>query len=131
MHATKLPMPDDVIERVHGIAPRQKANPGLVFLDWNQVPDVADDYADTDDDDSDYVPDAADEYSLSDAGDDDSDYDSDGDDSDYHPAPDDHGTADTDDSDHASDNGFDDDDDDGTKGSNDAQIAKTETEVAE
>jgi hypothetical protein len=87
MHATKLLMPDDVIERVHSITRRQKANPGLVFLDWNQVPDVANDYADTDDDDSEYVPDAADEYSLSDAGDDDSDYDSDGDDSDYHPAP--------------------------------------------
>jgi hypothetical protein len=56
MHATKLPMPDDVIKCVHSIARRQKANPGLVFLDWNQVPDVADDYANTDDDDSEYVP---------------------------------------------------------------------------
>jgi hypothetical protein len=86
MHATKLPMPDDVIKRLHGIARRQKANPGLVFLDRNQVPDVADDDADVDDDDSEYVPDEDDEYSLSEAGNDNSDYDGDGDDSDYHPA---------------------------------------------
>jgi hypothetical protein len=39
-HATKLPMPDDVIDRVHTLARRQKANPGLVFLDQNQMPDV-------------------------------------------------------------------------------------------
>jgi hypothetical protein len=128
MHATKLPMPDDVIELVHGIACRQKANPGLVFLDRNQVPDVAEDDADTDDDDSEYVPDEADEYSLSDAGNDDSDYDSNGDDSDYHPAPDHHGADDTDDFDYASDDGSD-DDDDGTTGVDNAEIA--ETEVAE
>jgi hypothetical protein len=52
-HATKLPMPDDVIERVHALAHRQKANPGLVFLDCNQEPDGAineyDDDADDDD----------------------------------------------------------------------------------
>jgi hypothetical protein len=40
MHATKLSMRDNVIERVHGIARRQKANSGLVFMDRNQVPDI-------------------------------------------------------------------------------------------
>ena len=59
MHATKLPMPDDVIERMHALARRQKANPGLVFLDRNQVPYDAldeDDDDDANDDDSDNVP---------------------------------------------------------------------------
>jgi hypothetical protein len=58
-HATKLPMPNDVIKRVHALVHRQKANPGLVFLDHNQVPDGPlneSDDDDADDDDSDYVP---------------------------------------------------------------------------
>jgi hypothetical protein len=126
MHAMKLPMPDDVIKRVHGIAHRQKANPGLVFLDRNQVPDVADDDADVDDDDSEYVPDEDDEYSLSEMGDDNSDYDSDGDDSDYHPSPANHGADDPNDFDSASDHDDSNDDDDGTPGVDDAKIAETE-----
>ena len=111
VHATKLPMPDDVIERVNTLARRQKANPGLVFLDRNQVPaihDDADDY-DEDDDDSAYVPeeddDDQDEYSDS------SDYDSDDDDSDYQP--------DTDTDSYDSDEDGSDDDDDGPTGVND------------
>jgi hypothetical protein len=109
VHATKLPMPDDVIKRVHALARRQKANPGLVFLDRNQVPDVdidAGDYAD--DDDSDYVPGEDADYSQSKADDDDdySDYDSD-DDSNYHSDPDDGGEDDTDDFDSDSENGSD------------------------
>jgi hypothetical protein len=35
--ASKLPMPADVIERVHLLARRQKANPGLVFTDRNAL----------------------------------------------------------------------------------------------
>jgi hypothetical protein len=53
-HATQLPMPDDVIKRVHALARRQKANPGLVFLGCNQVPeDVINEHANDDDDDDD------------------------------------------------------------------------------
>jgi hypothetical protein len=33
LHATPLPMPQEVIDQVHRLARRQKANPGLVFLD--------------------------------------------------------------------------------------------------
>jgi hypothetical protein len=96
-HATKLPMPDDVIDWVHTLARRQKANPGLVFLDWNQVPDVmADDYNDDNyDDDNDYEPGTDDDSSINEHDDDDDtnddykgdEYNSD-DDSDYHPAAD-------------------------------------------
>jgi hypothetical protein len=128
MHATKLPMPDDVIKRVHGIACRQKANLGLMFLDCNQAPDVADDDADTNDDDSEYVPDEGDEYSISDADNDDSDYDSDDDDSDYLPVPDGPSAADTDDFEYASDTGSN-NDDKGTTGVDDTKIA--ETKIAE
>jgi hypothetical protein len=101
-----------------------------VFLDWNQVPNVANDDANTDDDDSEYVPNEADDYSLRDSGTDDSDYDSDGDGSDHHPAPDENGADDTNDSDYASDDGSD-NDDDGTTGVNDTKIAETEVEPQE
>jgi hypothetical protein len=38
-HATKLPMPNDVVEWVHSrMARQQKANPGLAFLDQNNQP---------------------------------------------------------------------------------------------
>mmetsp|Transcript_26580 Transcript_26580/g.37698 ORF Transcript_26580/g.37698 Transcript_26580/m.37698 type:complete len:142 (+) Transcript_26580:64-489(+) len=37
-HATQLPMPNNAIDCVHAIARRQKANPGLVFLDRNKQP---------------------------------------------------------------------------------------------
>jgi hypothetical protein len=107
VHATKLPMPDDVIERVHSLARRQKANPGLVFLDRNQAPDAAideHDVDDEDDDDSDYVPEGDDADSDSEDGDPDDedddnhddDYDSDDDNSDYHPPQGADGEDDTD-----------------------------------
>ena len=57
LHATPLPMPDDVIDRVHRMARSQKVNPGLMFGDRNnlaQVDDWPDD--DDDDDDSDFDP---------------------------------------------------------------------------
>jgi hypothetical protein len=42
-HANLLPMPADVIERVHLIALQQKADPGLIFADRNNfVTDVED-----------------------------------------------------------------------------------------
>ena len=50
LHATALPMPDDIIERIHRMARQQKNNPGLIFADRNLHPDEGD-YADDDDDD--------------------------------------------------------------------------------
>ena len=38
VHATPLPMPDDVIKRVETLARRQHANPGLVFGNREQQP---------------------------------------------------------------------------------------------
>ena len=35
LHATTLPMPDDVIDKVHRMARQQKNNPGLIFADRN------------------------------------------------------------------------------------------------
>ncbi|GKY97397.1 hypothetical protein MPSEU_000698200 [Mayamaea pseudoterrestris] len=63
-HATPLPMPDDVIERVHRLARQQKANPGIVFMDRHRVAEAAEpvmwhDDDDEDDDDSDYDDDAS------------------------------------------------------------------------
>ena len=56
-HATKLPMPAHVIDRVHIFAWRQKAAPSLLFLDHNRAPDNATlDAEDSDSDDSDYEP---------------------------------------------------------------------------
>ena len=69
-------MPDDVIDRVHSLARRQKANPGLVFLHRNRVADTDDDgsyFSGTDDEadseeDTEYEPNVAEddesEYSL-------------------------------------------------------------------
>jgi hypothetical protein len=59
-HATQLPMPHEVIDTVHRMARRQKANPGLVFADRNNVLDNSDDdsddesYEDSDSDDDDW-----------------------------------------------------------------------------
>jgi hypothetical protein len=51
-HATKLPMPNEGIDRVHQLARRQKMNPGLVFTNRNgQI--RLDDYDPDDDDDHD------------------------------------------------------------------------------
>jgi hypothetical protein len=51
-HATKLPMPNEVIDRVHQLARRQKMNPGLVFTDRNGETRL-DDYDPDDDEDQD------------------------------------------------------------------------------
>jgi hypothetical protein len=49
-HATKLPMPHEVIDSVHRMARRQKGNPGLVLADRSYVLDPMDDSDDSDDD---------------------------------------------------------------------------------
>ena len=55
VHATPLPMPDDVIKRVEMLAHRQWANPGLVFGDREQHPiNDLDDYYYDEADDADY-----------------------------------------------------------------------------
>ena len=43
LHATALPMPDEVIDKIHRMARQQKTNPGLVFADRNLNPDGYDD----------------------------------------------------------------------------------------
>jgi hypothetical protein len=59
-HATQLPMPHEVIDTVHWMARQQKANPGLVFADRNNVLDDSNDdsddesYEDSDSDDDDW-----------------------------------------------------------------------------
>jgi Reverse transcriptase (RNA-dependent DNA polymerase) len=100
--ATPLPMPREVIDRVHSLARRDKANPGLVFLDRNQLP-FADDSADSDDDDGD---DDDDDDDYNDDDDDNDPYipDDDGDDSesdadDDNPSDDDSAHSDTNDDD--------------------------------
>ena len=56
VHATPLPMPDDVIKRVETLACRQRSNPGLVFGDWEQQPiNDLDDYYYNEADDADYI----------------------------------------------------------------------------
>jgi hypothetical protein len=52
-HATRIPMPQEVIDRVHTIARRQKAQPGLVFQDRNRQPILNED-EDEDGDDGSY-----------------------------------------------------------------------------
>ena len=48
LHATALPMPDNVIDKVHRIVRQQKNNPGLIFADRNLNPDE-DEFDDDDD----------------------------------------------------------------------------------
>ena len=55
LHATALPMPDDVIDRVHRMARQQKANPGLVFGDRNNLANILD-LDDDDEDNDDFNP---------------------------------------------------------------------------
>jgi hypothetical protein len=57
---TALPMPDDVIERVHQIATQQNADHGLSFRDRNGLSFDDDDEADDDEDDTSY-PDNSDD----------------------------------------------------------------------
>ena len=61
LHTMALPMPDDVIDKLHRMARQQKSNPGLVFADHNLNPD---EYDDDDDDET---------YQENDNGDDDDD----------------------------------------------------------
>ena len=70
VHATPLPMPDDVIKRVETLALRQQANPGLVFGDREQQPinNLDDYYYDEADDD---------DYNIDDEEQDDSEFDED------------------------------------------------------
>ena len=49
LHATALPMPDNIIDKIHRMARQQKNNLGLIFADRNLHPDEYDD----DDDDND------------------------------------------------------------------------------
>jgi hypothetical protein len=106
-HGTKLPMPDEVIERVHNLARRQKANPGLVFT--NRADQITvDEYEEFDDDESQddetYEPSDDDDDSDDDDGsedDDNGDSDDDGDAAHYYDddggdIADDHGGVDDD-----------------------------------
>jgi hypothetical protein len=94
-HATKLPMSADVIDRVHAIASRQKANQGLVFTNQNDMPPEPDEDNETNDNDSTVEPD-----DIEDNDDSDSDYEDDSD------------TEDDDNDDESSSNSDDDDEND-------------------
>ena len=50
LHATALPMPDDIIDKIHRMARQQKNNPSLIFADRNLNPDEGDEDDDDDDD---------------------------------------------------------------------------------
>ena len=39
LYATALPMPDDVIDKLHRMTRQQKSNPGLIFTDRNLNPE--------------------------------------------------------------------------------------------
>ena len=54
LRGTPLPMPDDVIERIHRMARQQKADSGLLFGDRNMNP--IDEEVSNDEDDEDYLP---------------------------------------------------------------------------
>ena len=77
LHATALPMPDDVIDKLHRMARQQKSNPGLVFADRNLNPDEYDDDEDDDetyhDNDHEDDDDDEDDFSHNDEDDDDDD----------------------------------------------------------
>ena len=75
LHATPIPMPDDIINKIHRMARQQKSNPGLVFADRNLNPE---DYEDDDDDETYHVDsDGEDDDHSSDDDDEDSDPDND------------------------------------------------------
>ena len=108
LHATALPMPDDIIDKVHRMARQQKNNPGLIFADRNLQQDEWDD-DDEDEDDETYHDDDGDN-------DDDDPYDGDDPDIDDN-APDHHNNAEVEEEDDNSDlddeSESSDDDDDG------------------
>ena len=54
LRATALPMPDEVIDKIHRMARQQKNNPGLIFADRNLQQDEWDDDDDDDEDDETY-----------------------------------------------------------------------------
>ena len=54
LRGTPLPMPDDVIDRVHRMARQQKTDPGLLFGDRNMNP--IDEEVSDDEEDEDYLP---------------------------------------------------------------------------
>ena len=116
LHATALPMPNDIIEKIHRMARQQKSNPGLIFANRNLNPDE-DAYDDDDDDDESYHPDDDDD-DLDDESDDDDDDDNpnnDGDDNDEpypHNNHDSDDDSDDDESYHPHDDHSDDDDED-------------------
>ena len=56
LHAMALPMPDDVIDKLHRMARQQKNNPGLVFADQNLSPDEYDDNEDDETYHNDTIP---------------------------------------------------------------------------
>ena len=60
---TALPMPDDVIDRVHRMARRQKAHPGLLFGDrnMNTTYENEDEEMSDDEGDEDYIPEEQDD----------------------------------------------------------------------
>ena len=58
LHAMPLPMPDEVVDRIHRLAQQQRTNPGLLFGDrnMNSVEMESVDSSDNEDDE-DYIPD--------------------------------------------------------------------------
>ena len=105
LHATALPMPDDIIDKIHQMARQQKNNPGLIFADRNLNTD--EDEEDDDDDDITYHDDDDDGSN----GDDDND-DSDGDDDEPHDHYNNNNDVDDDDDKSSHDSSYNDDDDD-------------------
>ena len=82
LHATPLPMPDEVVDRVHQMARQQKADPGLLFGDRNMNHDDDESVdSDSSEDDGDFTP-CQDGHDKESESDDDStrlDYDEEGD----------------------------------------------------
>ena len=80
LHRMALPMPDDVVDQIHQLAPQQKTNPALLFGDRNMNSvDVDNEELSDDEDNEDYIPDEEeydegpsdeDDYILSDYDDD-------------------------------------------------------------
>ena len=124
LHATALPMPDDIIEKIRRMARQQKSHPVLIFANRNLHPDEGEYADDDDDDDESYRPDDDDDNPDDDSDDDDDDdnpnddnvdkdepyhhnnnhVDDDGDDDDESYRPDDD-SSDDDDEDHDGDGG--------------------------
>ena len=58
LHATPLPMPDEVVDRIHQLARQQRTNPGLLFGDRNMnSTDMESIDSSESEDDEDYLPD--------------------------------------------------------------------------